>query len=185
MEDEHETNCSVQVPSNIYRLSQFRSPARSHTSQSWRSPSLSEGDHGRPSPPAQISTALSRRKAAPGGKKYPQVSIADVPNYERQGHARNTSFASMQSDLSQSEDIFLGEPHNPGRGYLLPNQFEPRPLRRRLSMLLPSQWIWLSVSWTMYCFLILGIAGAVSHHVYCNHRNEQPAQRGSVTKSTN
>lgn len=109
MEDEHETNCSAQVPSNVYRLSHFRSSAQSHTSQSWRSPSLLEGDHGWPSPPAQISTARSRRKAAPGDKIYPQVSIADGPDYERQEHARNTSFASMQSDLFQSEDNFLGD----------------------------------------------------------------------------
>lgn len=176
MEVEHGTSCSAEVPSTVYNLSQFRSPAQSHTSQSWRSPSLFEGDHGWPSPPAQISTAVIKKNSVLGEKKYPQVSIADVPDYERQGHARNTSFASIQSDFSQSEDIFLGDLHSSGRGHLLPNQFEPRPHRRRLSMLPPSQWRWLSGSWTMYCFLLLGIVGAISHHIYYAHLNGKPAR---------
>lgn len=179
MANEHETRYPAQVPSDVYRLSHFRSPVPSRTSPTWLSPSLNEDDHDWPTPPAQISTTAFRRKAVSSDKQYPQVSVADVPDYERQqrpGHVRDSSFASVQSDFSQSDDVFFGDPRNSGQVQLLPNQSEPPRYRRNVLMLPPSQWRWLSGTWTMYCFLAIGIAGAISHHIYYDHLNGQPAR---------
>jgi hypothetical protein len=175
MDDEYQKSYFGQNISNTYDLSQLRSPNH-QLSPPW-SP---EGDYGWPTSPAQASTTTytSRRKAVGSGRQYAPVSLSDVTDYESQrqrpGYIRNISSSSLQS--AQSEDALLGDPRSFGRQQSLPPSPGSRKCCSCLSMPPPSQWKWLSSSWTMYCLLFLGIAGAVSHHAYYDHLNGQPAR---------
>jgi hypothetical protein len=178
MDYEYQTSRFSQASSNTYRLSQLRSPGQSQTSPPWLSSPPPHGDYGWPTSPEQASKPRSNRKAIPSSRQHQPVSLDDVTDYETQrpSHVRNTSFASVLSDLSQSEDAYFGDPRNSGRLRLLPYPPEPQTYSRRLFMLPPSQWRWLAGSWVMYCFLVIGIAGAISHHAYYDHLNGQPAK---------
>jgi hypothetical protein len=180
MEDERPTDTFYRTPSDTYNLSRLRSQSQSQASTPWLGQLSPEADYGWPTSPAQASTAMFRRKAVPSGGQYTPVSPAEGTDdkTQRPGHLSNNSYASyasVQSGVSQSEDALLGNLRDSGRLQLLPSP-QSQPYNNSSSPLPPSQWRWLSGSWTMYCLLILGIASAISHHAYYSHLNGQPAR---------
>ncbi|KAF2669840.1 hypothetical protein BT63DRAFT_222969 [Microthyrium microscopicum] len=177
---------SLYTSSTTYTAAAFRNPVYSQESE--HDPVSPEQSPPRNTPriiePEQFSHPL-RHKPTPIvsiGAEYQQLSLGDHPEADdhtlRPQPFSHNSFSSIQSNdplltpgSQRSGDYLLSNPRESGRlnGPPLP------PYGQDTHLIEPwERWRWLNSSWTMYGLLIIGIAGAISHHAFYAHLDRQP-----------